>query len=255
MKDQSITLLDEVKGMHDILSSSPTEVEPFVEKVAMLATAQEALPSLRERLDHIKAMGRIMDNNEWPVPDTQKALFKMLGDGLSALEASVQSTEEHLDSDTKRFAEDVEARIPVLKADLLTLRESLDDPMVSDAEADVDAVVKYIQGRQDTFTELSERAQKYQHWQQMLQQPIQDFEALDEVRLDLMAKQKLWVGLQEWLAMTAEWSGADFTTIDAEDLGLKIQVYNKTAVRSDRALPGNGAAARLRVLVEEFKAL
>ena len=85
MNRRSEALLDDVTRRSAVLGSQPNDVEPFVEKVAMLEDTLDKVAGLREEESQIKAMARLMEKNQWPVPDTQNAHFTMLKKSLALL--------------------------------------------------------------------------------------------------------------------------------------------------------------------------
>ena len=124
-----------------------------------------------------------MNANEWPVPDTQKAMFTMLKDGatrvsclglnlpctqrvglpglfhcagLSQLESALQTAEASLDTDTRKFAADVEQRVTRLKRDVISLRERLDVPMLGNPDSDITEVTRYMDKQTSTMKSIKE---------------------------------------------------------------------------------------------------
>ena len=255
IKERSEGLLNEVSELNRIVGGLPTTVEAFVEKVACLNKTTELLPQLRERKVQVNQMGSIMVSNEWAIPDQLKALFMMVGDALTSLEQAAALSESKLDDDTKRFAHEVEEQVPVLKKKMLSLREKLEDKMIADADADVATVLTFLDKRNAEMDELKDTADKLQHYQAMLKQPVQDFDTLEEVVMDLRLKTNLWRGLKEWTALQDGWVNAPFENIDAEAISVQVAKYVKTAVRASRGLPGNQAAPRLKGMVDKFKLL
>ena len=138
---------------------------------------------------------------------------------------------------------------------MLSLREKLEDKMIGDADADVPTVLEFLERRNEEMDELKDTASKLQHYQAMLKQPVQDFDTLEEVVMDLRLKTNLWRGLKEWTALQDGWVSAPFENIDVESIGVEVAKYVKTAVRASRGLPGNQAAPRLKGMVDKFKLL
>jgi dynein heavy chain, axonemal len=65
----------------------------------------------------------------------------------------------------------------------------------------------------------------------------------------------MWEGLQDWAGLTQAWREGAFSSIDVEEVGKQVTNFLKIAVRSERTLPGNAAASKLRSAVEDFKVL
>lgn len=255
MTEKAEKLLDELNSLNSVISSVPANVDDFVKKVTVLTATVDDLPNLRERRAVVMQMGSIMEQNGWPIPDSQKAYFTMLSDALTGLEQACSVSESKLDEDTKRFAQEVDEAVPQLKKDMLAVREKLDHSMIADPESNMEEVLDFLGKRDQEMKELKETAAKIQHWQSQLRMEVKDFETLDEVVLDLTLKMKLWEGLRDWTGLQESWVAMPFEEIDAEDLNMQVQVFMKTAVRAERGLPGNMAAPKLRAVVEEFKML
>ena len=255
VKDISERLVEDLRGRLAVLEAEPADVEQFVGKVAMLEKTQSDLEGLKDRELRAKQLAELMENNHWPLPDTQRALFTMLRKSFVAIDKAMQAFSESLEADVKRFAADIEQQVPRLKSDLLSLEDRLKDPLVSSEDSDVRDVVNFLDKEAATMKELKSRAERFQRWQRMLKVEQQEFETLENVEMDLGLKQKLWQALQEWEGMTAKWQQSPFRQIDAEAVNLEVAKYNKVAVRSERMLPDNGGATRLKALVDDFKSL
>ncbi|RYY36796.1 hypothetical protein EON62_01520, partial [archaeon] len=228
---------------------------PIRLQLEMLERVVDVLPALRDREMHIRAIAQLMSDNAWPIADDLKAQFRMLRDALTDLEAAAQKAEAAQEEDIKKFARQVEAAIPVMKKAVLMIREKMDDPIITSPDSNAARVVKLIRDQAARMEELKAQSARFLHYQTILRQPLQTFETLDEVATDLQVKLKLWESLQEWGAATQAWREAPFNEIDAEDVGKQVQNYMKVASRSERMLPGNAAASKLRSLVEDFKGL
>jgi dynein heavy chain, axonemal len=255
MGQLTANLVNSARAMYNVLAGSPGDVDPFVAKIEMLEKVVEQMPGLRERESHIRSLAHIMGDNNWALADDLKAQFRVMKDTLAELDAASQKAEASQDEDIKRFAKQVEAAIPIMKKAVLAIREKMDDAMISNADSPPAKVVKFIREAAVKMDELKAQGAKFQHYQTALRQPVQTFETLDEVASDLAVKLKLWESLQEWQALTASWKQMPFEKIDAEEMNKQVGNYQKVASRSERALPGNLAAGKLRALVEDFKGL
>jgi dynein heavy chain len=251
----TLDLLTSARSQYSVLASTPTEVETFVAKVEMLEKVTEGLPYLRDKESHIRSLAQLMGENGWPIMDDLKAQFRLLKDTLLDLEGAAGKAESVLDEDTKRFARLVEQSIPPLRKAAQAIREKLDDPMIASADASVAKVVKFLRDQQARMDECKSLAAKFTHYQQQLRQPVASYEQIDEISQDMTVKMKLWEAIQDWSLITQAWRDAPFNSIDADEVGRQVQTYIKTAARSERMLPGNAAATKLRMAVEDFKKL
>ena len=248
-------LTDDARTMYGVLASNPSEVSAFLCKMTELERSNEAIPAFRERETHIRTLATTMASNGWPIGDDVKARFKMLRDALADLEAAAQKADTALEDDAKRFARTVEAMVPVLRKALISLRERLDDGQISDASATPARVVRFLREQQMKLSELTEQAQRIGGWQTALKQLPATFETVPEVTSDLDAKLALWDGLCQWEALTSELEGQQFTALDLPVLTSRLAAFSDLASRSEKAVPGNAAVAKLRAAVELYRCL
>jgi dynein heavy chain len=174
MTEHCELLHDDVRALYTVVASAPDNAADFVKKLSYLSKTQVALPGLRERREHIDAMAELMTSNNWPIPDTNKAHLNLLRDALSRLETETQASESRLDEDVKRFAAEVDAAVPVLKKNVLAVRERLDDAMIGDADADPRAVIRHLTACDDEMRKLKDTSLKYQSYQRDLRVPEQE---------------------------------------------------------------------------------
>eukprot|EP01029_Cantina_marsupialis_P009144 TRINITY_DN2137_c0_g5_i1.p1 TRINITY_DN2137_c0_g5~~TRINITY_DN2137_c0_g5_i1.p1 ORF type:complete len:3984 (-),score=1416.37 TRINITY_DN2137_c0_g5_i1:203-12154(-) len=255
IRSSADSLLDEINHRTQTLTATPPDVEEFVAKISFLHDTAAQMPRIKSTLQHVVALGDIMKNQQWVVPDDQKALLMMIQEGSTRLEQAVQLMESNLEEDTKKYAKSVSDAIPLLKKRVLGVREQLDHPMIAAAESDVKTVIEFINSQADLFSQLKDQSKKFQHYQGMLQQPVMEFEAMDEVQLDLHLKQQLWSGIRDWDNLTDEWNGMPFNDIDAAEIDKQVKIYTKNVVRCGRGLPSNMAVPKLKNAVENFKQL
>jgi dynein heavy chain len=114
-------------------------------------------------------------------------------------------------------------------------------------------VLKYIKDQAARMDALREQGAKFVHYQAMLKQTPAEMDFIDETAADFALKLKLWEAFAEFNAATVAWRESPLATIDVDDMGKAVQGILKTASRSEKALPGNGAATKLKASVEDFK--
>ena len=254
-EDSANDIVENCRSMSRTLISHPNEVEGFVKKVETLEQAQEQIPILRERGQQCNSIIELMSHHGWSIPDRTQTALQRLRDELSRLENGAQTCESKLDEDTKKFGSQISSEIPVLKRDVLSVRESMDDPMLSNPDADVSKCVEYIESYESEMRQLREQAERYRHYQAKLKQPLMDMDSIEAVEEEVQLKAKLWRGISDWESKEQEWKVMEFADIDVEDIEKQVQQFLKTAVRAERGLPNNAVAPKFRQKVEDFKSL
>lgn len=247
--------LSEAQSYCKILTEDIDEVDPFVRKVETLYKAQDRLPTLRNAEEHTRRLAEMYIGQKWPLGEQEQALLRLLRQTMQQLEDSSGSFEARLGDETGRFASMVDKLVPKLRKSIREVREHLDDPIVGDADADMSRVNSLLDKQAKRLHELAEDAEQYAHWQEMLKQPVAEYDQLEEVQLDLGIKQKLWSGLRDWEGITATWVDSRLEQLDAQEMEKQVQTYLKTATKAERQLPGNQAAPKLRGMVMEFRTL
>ncbi len=255
MTQRANGLINRVSNFSKVLLSSPSEVEDFVAKVAVLEEAQEELPEMREHESHTRQLGSIMESAAWDVPAEVVALLRALRSAMTKLEGAVQSSEVSLSEDTRKFASRVENDIPVLRKSVLAVQERMDDPRVGNPDADINEVCEFVERARDDMASLRSQADKFKHYQIMLKQEPneEEFNYIDDVSSFVSTKVQLWTTLRSFSEDVDKWRQASFASLNAEELDKQVQTYLKVASRTAHALPGNAAAVKLRGLVENFR--
>jgi dynein heavy chain len=149
----------------------------------------------------------------------------------------------------------VDKKVKELRTDFKKLRETLDEARVASDASDPEEMDAFMAREEQRFKRLTTLAETYQKWQEMLSQPVAEYDIVEDLQVDLMLKRNLWRALNEWSGKVEEWRETTLSAIDAESMGKQVQGYIKTAVRGERGLPGNKAAPKLRGMVEDFQTL
>jgi hypothetical protein len=93
--------------MLPIVTSNPTHVEQFSKKCVTCEQMTEELPAIRAAFDKVGHMEELMAENEWRLPDAERAHRRMITDDQDLLQSAIESATGTLEDDTKRFAKEV----------------------------------------------------------------------------------------------------------------------------------------------------
>jgi dynein heavy chain len=191
-------LVDEVGAMNPILSTDPASVEAYVNKKKMKDLASAGMGMYNDRQSYIRTLVHIMDDNQWPLPDTVKALMRMLKESLLLLESNIQLAEGKEEDETKKFSLQVTEECPKVLKRLSEIRQQLDNSMISEVDAADDKVVKFLAQQEADFQKLKSRCEKLQEYQGILKMTVDEFEMLEEIQSDLNLKIRLWTDRGDW---------------------------------------------------------
>ena len=84
---------------------------------------------------------------------------------------------------------------------------------------------------------------------------VSKFDLVEEVRVAMLYRVKLWKSLDEWGNVLVEkWRTAPFEHVDVGEITQKSEYYTKVALQCERNLPvGSSAVAKLKQLVFDFR--
>ncbi|KAH8057234.1 dynein light chain binding protein [Aureococcus anophagefferens] len=245
-------LLDQLGSILPVVTGAPANVAVFVTKKRVVKEAQENYEGYKEAQQKLIAMAELMESEDWPVPEDQKAHLVMADENMTTLDTGVQIAEGREEEDTKRFATEVAEEVPRLKKRIAEVREQLDQRIVASLDERPENVLAFLEIQSDALDELKSRSETLCDYQGELGQDIDEYDTLDEVAADLNLKLRLWRGVKEWSGLTAEWVVTPLSEIDAVELEKHVQAYNKTVFQASKGLPGNPVVPKLKASVETF---
>jgi dynein heavy chain, axonemal len=255
IRTQCEELLAELRPMAMILQGMPKEVEPFVEKVSTLQRFMARQGDIRGAISHTTSLAQLMIDQRWPLGDEEQTLRRLVGEQIRKIEDAATHAEASQAEESSKFAQLVDKLVKQLRTDLKSLRADLDHPQVAAADSEPSVVDAYMATNEARFKELKATATRYAKWQEMLAQPIAEYEALEDIQVDLTLKRNLWRSLAEWDSKVASWKATPLSVVNADTMGKEVQQYLKVSVRAERGCPGNMAAPQLRSYVEDFQTL
>ena len=234
-------------------AEEPVSVKNFTDKCAFLASSSDFLPLLSDRFSRIKQLGTLLENHSWSIPDEIAAKMTMIQESFNSLQDSIQASEAKKEEDTARFIKKLEAEVPVLAKEIVTIRERLDDEKIARAESDVTTVIEYVDQQSERMNKLRQDVETLQQNQTFLELETAEFEMLDDVCLDLKLKSDLWHGIDTWGKLSKSWLNTQFKVLDSEEIDREVKVHSKVAFKATRGLPNNLAAPKLKALVDDVK--
>ena len=86
-------LFNEVDSLNPIISGDPANVEVFVVKKKTKDNANIAMEDYKTRQNYVRSLLAVMDDNQWPVVDSVKALVRMIKDSIASLEVNIQAAD------------------------------------------------------------------------------------------------------------------------------------------------------------------
>lgn len=250
-------LLDEVDSMNPIIAGDPNAVEAYVLKKKTKDKANEHLEEYKGRLSYINQLIMVIADgdgeNEWPLPDNVKPLIRILKQAMENLELNIQLAEGKEDEEVRKFKAQISDECPKLRKKIADCRLMLDSSIVGDPSQPDEKVLKFLSQGQQDLQKLKDRTLKIQENQGILKMdPIDEFEEIDEVTLDLNLKFRLWNDKAEWFKLRDKILNSPISTFEVEAVEKELQRINKTVYLASKNLPTNKVVPLLKDSVEEF---
>ena len=190
-----------------------------------------------------------------PLPEQQSANMVMCDENVSQLESGAQIAEAGEEDGKKRFSNEIEKEVPSLKKKIGLVREKLDDAIIASVHEKPSTVLSFLESNQDSLDDLRKRSETLSEYQVALGLDVDEYDALDEVQLDLTLKLKLWRGVKEWSQLTAGWVVQALLDVDAAEMEKQVNLYAKTVFQAQKGMPGNPVVPRLKDSVDTFTPL
>jgi dynein heavy chain len=256
MQRQAV-LAEEIRAANEQLSRYPSNVDEYVEFNVNLQKIDANMSKTEARYTEIQEMGEII--REYGIridTDTRKA-FSDLASARNQLTLQVNSGKERAESDVTHFSKALEQDIPELHSRVTEQTERLTRPdfgdtskMNKESRKEVLALLTEIE---EQVTKAVDDAGRFNRYQDVLKMEPTPFEDVDELKVDLVTKAKLWRGMDSWEDLSEQWNSTAFGTVDVETINKKVMEYNKIAVQSQKAMTENEVPQIWGAAVSQFK--
>ena len=107
------------------------------------------------------------------------------------MEVYIGDAESKEEDEGKRFAQQVTEEVPKVTKRVQDIRQQLDNPMIADADAADEKVIKFLSMQVSDFEKMKARSEA-QEYQGILKLNVDEFELLEDVAADLNLKVRLW---------------------------------------------------------------
>lgn len=252
MNEAAKSLISELGRVLPVVNGVPNTVEEFVRKKKACEETTGGMESYKARQARVEDMAALMKAQNWALPEEQKGNLLIISENITTLENGVQLAEGRQEEDTRRFASEIEAEIPVLKRRIVGVREQLDASLIAQADAEPEKVLAYLEKVESGLLGLKSRAEKLQDYQGILGQNPEEYDILTEAVGDMNLKLRLWRGVRDWDDLMDRWLGTQLKDVDAAELEKQVNLYNKTVFLASKGLPGNPVVPSLKARVDEF---
>jgi dynein heavy chain len=253
-EEKNDALFNELSSANEAVATVPYSVDEFVALTTAMVNTTNTMPQFDERFYNCGELYNLMEHFEIKISDTEKSKQELLRQTQITLRNNLQQSEEAVEENTTKFAKELDENVPKLHQRVEELRQELMNPMIESADAEPDEVLPFLEHCEAVLLEQSELAERFTRYQEILKVPVAVFDELDDVKLDMTLKKKLWDALESWTKVTGDWQNTAFVALSSDEIEKTIAEFWKTVVQAERGLPGNMAVPKLKAMVEEFKA-
>ena len=220
--DKNESLLSEVQTWVRVLNTNATSVESFVEYLGWLEKVRDSMLTVGNQYDEISRLYTLMETYKIPIQPTDLALFQTLGPTIRQLRDAVEMASETKEESITRFSVELEKQVTELMAEVLSIRNKAQDPMVLNPSAQPEVVIKFLDCLGESLKRVEGLKSKYEMWGELFKTggnpsapinsdvfekekaPVQISKAgeLEETRIEVDLKRTLWVSISEWETLT-----------------------------------------------------
>ncbi|KAI9363382.1 dynein heavy chain and region D6 of dynein motor-domain-containing protein [Zopfochytrium polystomum] len=274
-RDKSELLLNEVQAWVRTLNAQPQTVEGFVEYLGWLERVRDSTTLVEMLQDEVAHLYGLLEQYRIPIQPTDLALYQTLSPTVRQMKESLDMGSDTKDDNITKFSAELEKAVIELMSEVSEVRNRAQDPMVLNAGASSEMVIKFLEELRAQLDKLEELKRRYDQWGDLFKsggttggrggQPGGESAKaaaaaakstdLEETRTEVELKRTLWVSMNEWNSITSVWKNQPFDSLNPEDVNSQITTYLKTVYTLDKGLPPNDVVPKLKAMVDEYRAM
>ncbi|KAI8818687.1 dynein heavy chain and region D6 of dynein motor-domain-containing protein [Fimicolochytrium jonesii] len=274
-RDKNELLLNEVQVWVRTLNTQPANVEGFVEYLGWLEKVKGSMPLVEQLYDEVSRLYKLMEQYKISIQPTDLAMYQTLGPTLRQLKEVVDMASDTKDENISRFSVELDKSLNDLMAEVSEVRNRAQDPMVLNAGAKSDMVIKFLEELREQLSNVDATKARYEQWGLLFKsggslsavpkgvaegkQPAPGLPTkggdLEETKAEVNMKRTLWMSLKDWDTITKRWREGAFESLNTEEMNADIQAYVKIVYNLDKGLPPNEVVPRLKAMVDEYRGL
>jgi len=251
--DDLVARVDRVSQGLDVEPETTTE---YVANLEFLAGVDEVVKKLELDTKRVTEFYELIDKYEL----TEKCQPEDIAEHSTLRQAImrvVDIAKEQVDAmpnKVSKFQDVLDKDISGLGADVLDARTRAQDPIVFDADADVEKALDFTTALFNEMEAYQAKAATFKKYQRQFKIDVTKFNALEETHAEIRGKNALWQGVKKWDELTVQWDNTVFTEIDADTLGGEVQTMFKQVYGLSKSLPPNDVVPALSMKIEQMKA-
>jgi hypothetical protein len=194
------------------LSVNPKDVDEFVQLITALEDAEEHYDEYRERLALNESVWKICEDFGFPTgEDKQSRFVEETFLQMNRLKQQMYDTKERSDKRKEEMKKKIAQEVPLLNQRVEALDLRINDERYlhvdpEEVENNVIETLESLTGLQKEFDGIADMKRKIQNYQKTLDMgKIESFNNVEESKILLGHRSKLWQSLFDWRQNTKIW--------------------------------------------------
>jgi len=159
----SIDLSETLKSDNRRLTTPTSNVDEFVNHQQFFKKVEKALPGYELTMLNVGEISEILIKFNIKIPERTKRVFRETNTFLNQLKTTLENVADSAENNIFKFRTELEKNIPILDKDCENCKEKLKNDMISDPNADIGKVVKFLINNMIEVNTLYETSITYQH--------------------------------------------------------------------------------------------
>ena len=249
------SLLEEVNRANAKMGTKPNTPSEFVEVLLLVDKLIEDKDILQARMDDVDAHYRLLNEQDVPIPELDRASYSMLVPEYRTLQNNLELQLSLKDENVVIWAKELEKEIIVFQEKVGEVKVLAGDGQILEEAEFYDPVIQQCEELKEKTNELEDWAKSIVRNQAMFAVPSQRFAELDDLVADVNLKLGMWSSLKELESVTKGWVNTVLDQLEVSHMETCVTKWFKTAMRADRELPPNKVAPALKDQAQRFKDL
>lgn len=258
-RQYSETLIQEFRGMFDVISIAPSHIEKLTEMREFLGTLPGRIDQLGSSIGKNDNHFILLDAAKWQLPldlmDIRWEIFSWpnkVYNEIAKQEKAMRVLEYNFKRAMEEEQQEFSSDLQVLQSDVAKLK---DLTKLSDAVKNAETVRRI----RTTLQQSEEKARLFNSREGLFNSAMTEYNELSDVAKILEPFFDLWDSCEKWLSNKETWTNGSFMELDAENVENSVNVLLKNLVKSAKTFERlnlsqcNVIAAQVRDEVDLFR--
>ncbi|CBH18135.1 dynein heavy chain, putative [Trypanosoma brucei gambiense DAL972] len=253
---QNELLLADLQSCNTYLAAQPKTVEHYVEYLAYNKALEARFDTLAASYDFVREFFTLLQDEKVEIEEDLEETYRSgTRPQFEKLRTQMQIVEDAKDSQQRYFIRNVDEQLDELRRSIEDVYNRAGQPVIADANADMDEVIHFITDLQAEAERIAAREKKLRQYQIAIGAEETVVETMSDMLNDVNIKARLWVGMREWDEFVESYGPIPFDQLNVQEVQETVQKYVMTVKQVSTKLPGNSAVNKLKSKVEAWRIL